>query len=81
MQYIGGQKDRKKLIKPSEKFQNIFNFEWDPSEDTSHDPNPLYNQRHDYVPLFGKGIIGGVDVDQQLSKGVISILRRTIIVG
>lgn len=33
------------MLKPSEKFKNIFNFDWDPIEDTSHDINPLYKNR------------------------------------
>lgn len=32
------------MLKPSEKFKNIFNFEWDATEDTS-DFNALYTNR------------------------------------
>lgn len=42
MQYLGLNKEKKKILKPSEKFKNIFNFEWDAIEDTSIDYNPLY---------------------------------------
>ena len=42
MSYLGLNREKKKMIKPSEKFKNIFNFEWDTSEDTSFDINPLY---------------------------------------
>ncbi len=42
MNYLGLSKLKRKLLKPSEKFKNIFNFEWDASEDTSVDTNPLY---------------------------------------
>lgn len=48
MQYLGLDKEKKKMLRPSEKFKNIFNFEWDENEgkiiylDTSYDINPLY---------------------------------------
>jgi len=42
VQYLGLNREKKKVLKPSEKFKNIFNFEWDSSEDTSYDANPLY---------------------------------------
>ena len=32
------------MLRPSEKFKNIFNFEWADTEDTSYDINPLFNQ-------------------------------------
>jgi ATP-dependent RNA helicase DDX23/PRP28 len=44
MQYLGLNKEKKKMLKPSEKFKNIFNFEWDATEDTS-DFNALYTNR------------------------------------
>lgn len=45
MQYLGLNREKKKILKPSEKFKNIFNFEWDATEDTSIDVNPLYANR------------------------------------
>ncbi|CAN0421526.1 unnamed protein product, partial [Discosporangium mesarthrocarpum] len=44
-QYLGVKKQKKKIVKPSEKFSKIFQFDWDASEDTSRDANPLYSQR------------------------------------
>lgn len=32
MQYLGLNKEKKKMLRPSEKFKNIFNFEWDDNE-------------------------------------------------
>lgn len=61
---------KRKMIKQSDKFKNNFKFEWDNSEDTSFDKNPLFNKKHVVAPLFGKGIIGGIDVEHQLRKGV-----------
>lgn len=44
-QYLGDHKKQKKTGgKPSDKFR--FNFEWDASEDTSRDLNPLYQNPH-----------------------------------
>jgi len=40
----GGEKEKKKVMRASEKFR--FNFDWDGKEDTSKDLNPLYNQLH-----------------------------------
>ena len=33
--YLGTLKDKKKIIKPSDKFKQVFNFDWDAAEDTS----------------------------------------------
>jgi len=63
--YLGLNKEKKKLQKPSEKFKNIFNFEWDNSEDTSNDTNPLYNKRLEPHLLFGRGYIAGMDIKEQ----------------
>jgi hypothetical protein len=43
-QYLGGEKERKRVVKASEKFR--FKFDWDAQEDTSRDLNPLYNNLH-----------------------------------
>ncbi|KAM3141791.1 hypothetical protein pb186bvf_006113 [Paramecium bursaria] len=44
MQYLGLNKEKKKILKPSEKFKNIFNFEWDATEDTSINFNPIFSR-------------------------------------
>ncbi|CRG97964.1 ATP-dependent RNA helicase DDX23, putative [Plasmodium gallinaceum] len=68
-QYLGLNKKKKKIQKPSEKFRNIFNFEWDQSEDTSrNDNNPLYQNRLEPQLLFGRGYIAGIDVREQRKK-------------
>jgi ATP-dependent RNA helicase DDX23/PRP28 len=61
--YLGLKKDKKKIIKPSEKFK--FVFDWDTNEDTSKDINPLYNIKHDIRPQFGRGFIAGIDPKEQ----------------
>eukprot|EP00921_Rhytidocystis_pertsovi_P024755 GHVQ01039839.1.p1 GENE.GHVQ01039839.1~~GHVQ01039839.1.p1 ORF type:complete len:727 (-),score=150.54 GHVQ01039839.1:66-2246(-) len=64
--YLGMRKEKKKVQKPSEKFRNIFNFEWDANEDTSRgDNNPLYQQRVEPQLLFGRGYRAGIDVREQ----------------
>ncbi|VEV57943.1 ATP-dependent RNA helicase DDX23, putative [Plasmodium vinckei vinckei] len=68
-QYLGLNKHKKKMQKPSEKFRNIFNFEWDKSEDTSkNDSNPLYQNRLEPQLLFGRGYIAGIDVREQRKR-------------
>jgi ATP-dependent RNA helicase DDX23/PRP28 len=64
--YLGGKKEKKKILKPSEKFRFVFN--WDASEDTSQDINSLYANRMDLRPQFGKGYIGGIDHREQMEN-------------
>ncbi|EAS02223.2 DEAD/DEAH-box helicase (macronuclear) [Tetrahymena thermophila SB210] len=70
IQYLGLNKEKKKILKPSEKFKNIFNFKWDSSDDTSVDFNPLYKNKIQSNFLFGRGIQAGYDVKEQLEKNV-----------
>ena len=62
-QYLGADKVKKKMLKPSEKFK--FNFDWEASDDTSRDLNPLYNSTHEATLLFGSGARAGVDRREQ----------------
>ncbi|CAM9545263.1 unnamed protein product, partial [Ectocarpus fasciculatus] len=64
-QYLGKKKVKKKIVKPSEKFSKIFQFDWDASEDTSRDANPLYNQRAQLNASFGRGYLAGIDMREQ----------------
>ena len=41
-----------------------FVFDWDTTEDTSYDFNPLYANRHS-AQMFGRGHIAGVDIKEQ----------------
>ena len=56
------------MIKPSEKFKNIFNFDWDKEEDTLVDINPLYKNQYQPHLLFGRGNVGGYDAKEQRRK-------------
>merc|ERR1719189_154655 len=59
--YLGGVKRKKKIRKMNDR---KFVFDWEAGEDTSHDYNPLYNERH-YNQFFGRGGIAGVDIQIQ----------------
>lgn len=64
--YLGNKRDKKKIQKPSEKFRNIFQFDWDVNDDTTRgDYNPLYHSKHEPQLLFGRGFRAGVDVREQ----------------
>eukprot|EP01038_Epipyxis_sp_PR26KG_P005883 gene5883-8113_t len=64
--YLGGQEKKRKIIKPSEKFTRIFQFDWEATDDTTlNDKNPLYNNRMKINALFGRGYIAGVDQKEQ----------------
>jgi ATP-dependent RNA helicase DDX23/PRP28 len=64
--YLGIKEEKKKIIKPSEKFARIFQFDWEETDDTSrNDKNPLYNNRMHLNPMFGRGYIAGIDLREQ----------------
>jgi ATP-dependent RNA helicase DDX23/PRP28 len=64
--YLGMKDAKKKMQKPSEKFRNIFNFEWNADDDTMRgDNNPLYTKRCEPQLLFGRGYRAGIDVREQ----------------
>eukprot|EP00931_Biecheleriopsis_adriatica_P097225 TRINITY_DN7098_c0_g1_i1.p1 TRINITY_DN7098_c0_g1~~TRINITY_DN7098_c0_g1_i1.p1 ORF type:complete len:752 (-),score=222.16 TRINITY_DN7098_c0_g1_i1:113-2368(-) len=64
--YLGMKDTKKKMQKPSEKFRNIFNFEWNADDDTMRgDNNPLYTKRVEPQLLFGRGYRAGIDVREQ----------------
>ncbi|KAK6118193.1 hypothetical protein DH2020_048094 [Rehmannia glutinosa] len=62
-QKLGSKKPKKRVIKPSEKFR--FSFDWEITEDTSRDMNPLYQNPHGSPLLFGRGFRGGIDRREQ----------------
>eukprot|EP00658_Telonema_sp_P-2_P016451 TRINITY_DN16389_c0_g1_i1.p1 TRINITY_DN16389_c0_g1~~TRINITY_DN16389_c0_g1_i1.p1 ORF type:complete len:274 (-),score=80.30 TRINITY_DN16389_c0_g1_i1:443-1264(-) len=65
-QYLGTKPKKKKVLKPSEKFK--FSFDWDMTEDTSRDLNPLYQDRPESALLFGRGRRAGIDVREQQTQ-------------
>eukprot|EP00245_Coleochaete_scutata_P007157 TRINITY_DN22260_c0_g1_i1.p1 TRINITY_DN22260_c0_g1~~TRINITY_DN22260_c0_g1_i1.p1 ORF type:complete len:868 (-),score=265.39 TRINITY_DN22260_c0_g1_i1:504-3107(-) len=62
-QYLGVKKVKKRVVKPSEKFR--FSFDWENTEDTSRDMNPIYQNPHEAQLLFGRGFRAGVDRREQ----------------
>ncbi|KAM7259182.1 hypothetical protein ACFE04_014923 [Oxalis oulophora] len=62
-QYLGFEKPKKRVIKPSEKFR--FSFDWENTEDTSRDMNSLYQSPHEAQVLFGRGFGAGMDRREQ----------------
>jgi ATP-dependent RNA helicase DDX23/PRP28 len=44
-----------------------YRFDWDETDDTSQDANPIYAQRS-HVLMFGRGTLGGIDVKEQEKK-------------
>lgn len=68
--YLGGASQRLNRSKQKsrmggDKFRQVFKEDWDASEDTSVDHNPLYAHRKDPNLLFGRGFVAGVDQDAQ----------------
>ena len=64
-QYLEKKVNKKKVMKTSEKFTRIFKFDWEPSEDTSVEYNPLYANKQDANLGFGRGYRAGVDLRDQ----------------
>ncbi|RMZ56486.1 hypothetical protein APUTEX25_001333 [Auxenochlorella protothecoides] len=62
-QYLGTNKQKKKVLKATERFK--FVFDWDAKEDTSRDLNPLYQNLHEANLLFGRGFRAGIDRREQ----------------
>jgi ATP-dependent RNA helicase DDX23/PRP28 len=64
--YLGGGEKKRRIVKPSDKFAKIFQFDWEETDDTArNDLNPLYSNRVKINALFGRGYIAGVDQKEQ----------------
>ncbi|XP_021945680.1 probable ATP-dependent RNA helicase DDX23 [Folsomia candida] len=59
--YLGMVKRKRRMRRLNER---KFVFDWDATEDTSTDYNPLYKERH-HVQFYGRGHIGGIDIKAQ----------------
>ena len=64
--YLGVGKIKKKVVKVTDKHR--FAFDWEASEDTSADVNPLYSKKHEAQLLFGRGLRAGIDMREQKKK-------------
>jgi len=74
--YLGVKSKKKKVIKPSEKFARIFQFDWELTEDTSHDYNPIYNNRMKPQLCFGRGYVAGMDMRVQRKSRVHACIQK-----
>ncbi|KAK4518750.1 uncharacterized protein ATC70_008972 [Mucor velutinosus] len=59
--YFGGERKKRKIRRMNER---KFVFDWDAGEDTSHDFNPLYANKHN-AQMFGRGHLAGIDSKEQ----------------
>nr|XP_006814070.1 PREDICTED: probable ATP-dependent RNA helicase DDX23-like [Saccoglossus kowalevskii] len=59
--YLGMVKKKKRIRRLNDR---KFVFDWDPTEDTSQDYNPLYKEKHQ-IQLYGRGHIAGIDLKAQ----------------
>ncbi|XP_046674796.1 probable ATP-dependent RNA helicase DDX23 [Homalodisca vitripennis] len=57
--YLGLVKKKRRVRRLNDR---KFVFDWDASEDTSVDYNPLYKERHQ-VQFFGRGNVAGIDIN------------------
>ncbi|XP_046382803.1 probable ATP-dependent RNA helicase DDX23 [Ischnura elegans] len=76
--YLGLVKKKRRVRRLNDR---KFVFDWDASEDTSVDYNPLYKERHQ-VQFFGRGHVAGIDIkaqkrDQSKFYGELLERRRT----
>eukprot|EP00889_Picochlorum_renovo_P004163 jgi/Picre1/31193/NNA_006547.t1 len=73
-QYLGGEPKKRKVLKASERTK--FHFDWDKSEDTSRDLNPLYDRPHEATLLFGRGMRAGMDRREQKKVAAEIVTKR-----
>jgi len=62
---LGIKKEKKKVQKPSDKFKKVYVDDWNPDDDTSQDINPIFQKKYEPKVLFGKGMIGGIHLEEQ----------------
>ena len=62
MYFAGLQKEKRK--RGRRLHERKFIFDWDESENTAVDYNPIYKARHE-VQFFGRGNLAGIDVKAQ----------------
>ncbi|KAK2952370.1 putative DEAD-box ATP-dependent RNA helicase 21 [Blattamonas nauphoetae] len=61
----------KKTVMKKATERSKLKFEWDDKDDTSVDTNDLYSNRHQIVPLFGRGNLAGLDRNElNMTKSV-----------
>ena len=73
-QYLGADKVKKKTLRPSEKFR--FNFDWEASDDTSRDLNPIYNNPVEAVHTLT--MMTYISSDSHRSHGRLTLYGKNI---
>jgi len=59
--YLGAERRKKRIRRQNDR---KFIFDWENTDDTSDDYNPIYVDRH-HAQFFGRGGIGGIDLKSQ----------------
>ncbi|KAG8182290.1 hypothetical protein JTE90_011108 [Oedothorax gibbosus] len=77
--YLGLMKKKRRVRRLNDR---KFVFDWDASEDTAIDYNPIYKERHT-VQFFGRGHVAGIDIKSQKKEqskfyGELLEERRTV---
>ncbi|GBN17263.1 putative ATP-dependent RNA helicase DDX23 [Araneus ventricosus] len=77
--YLGLMKKKRRVRRLNDR---KFVFDWDASEDTAVDYNPIYKERHT-VQFFGRGHVAGIDLKSQKKEqskfyGELLEMRRTV---
>lgn len=77
--YLGITKKKRRVRRLNDR---KFVFDWDASEDTAVDYNPIYKERHT-IQFFGRGHIAGIDLKSQKKEqskfyGELLEMRRTV---
>lgn len=49
-------------MRNSDKYKNVFNFEWADKDDTMQLASSIHMNKHDAKLLFGKGVRAGIDL-------------------
>jgi ATP-dependent RNA helicase DDX23/PRP28 len=66
-QYVGKKREKRRILKPSEKFKLM--FEWDEEEDTLRGSLPFFTEDVvEFRPQFGRGFLGGMDRGVQIKN-------------
>ena len=61
IRYLGAGKRKRRVRKMNDR---KFVFDWDATEDTAVDYNPIYSERHQNQ-FFGRGGLAGIDINTQ----------------
>lgn len=64
--YLGKEKKKKRVRRQNDR---KFVFDWDNTDDTSTDYNPIYSSKH-AAQFFGRGGIGGIDLKAQKKEQI-----------